>query len=89
MTMDNKENKKKWSNESDKSLLKGSSKGQKNGGAYSTSNGNNCAEKETMFKNEIVECAEERYTCGLGPCSPKWLQVRLLVSCADEKRNKP
>ena len=77
MTMDStiKENsKKKWSNDADKSLLKGSSKLQKNGGAYSTSNGNNCAEKE-ICKNEFIECAEERYDCGLGPCTPNWLQV--------------
>ncbi len=82
MTMDTsiKENhKKKWSDDETKGLFKNGTKYSKNGNSFSTTltsaNGNNCSDKETVYKNEIIECTEDKMNCGLGPCSPKWLQV--------------
>lgn len=78
MALDNtmkESNKKKWSHKQDKGSLKNGTKYQKNGDVYTTAYGNDCSEKETMFKNDMIECSEEQIKCGLGPCSPKWLQV--------------
>lgn len=77
MAMDNaiKETDTKWNSEHDKGSFKNGNKYHKNGGAYSTANGNNCPEKESIFKTDIIECSEEIISCGLGPCHPKWLQV--------------
>lgn len=38
-------------------------------------NGNNCVKKEDLYKTEILDCGEENISCGLGPCTPKWMQV--------------
>lgn len=62
-----------------KGLFKGDKDLQKNGNScltpLATTNGNNCSDKEKPLNGEIVELTEEEISCGVGPCSPKWLQV--------------
>lgn len=63
--------KKKWG------LFKNGIRFQKNGNSLSNTNGNTCLEKDNTYKDEMVECIEDRLNCGLGPCSPTWLQVNI------------
>lgn len=49
---------------------------KKNGKSHINANGNNYIKKEAAYKTDALECAEENINCGLGPCTPKWLQVR-------------
>lgn len=80
MAMDTsiKENTKdKWSSNEQTSFKNGNHK--KNGKGYTVAhvnvNGNSCVKKEDMYKTDIQDSPEEKLSCGLGPCSPKWLQV--------------
>lgn len=81
MTMDT-STKKKWVDGENEEVFKNGMKFSKNGNSYSKTladtNGNNSSDKEIVYKNDILECSEEKVNCGIGPCSPKWLQVQSL-----------
>lgn len=66
--------------QSDQMSFKNGTNHKRNGTGYTIAllnvNGKNCVKKEDSYKTDMmVDCGEEKLICGLGPCTPKWLQV--------------